>query len=236
MLSGMQEREALREAFGTYVDPELAERVLAEGAVLEGEEVDVTVLFLDMRDYTAFAEDASPREVVVLLNELFGLVVPVLHHHGGHVDKYVGDGLLAVFGAPDALPDHAEWGVAAAREIAHVVRERWGQDVGIGIGVNSGPVIAGTIGGGGHLEFTVIGDVVNTAARVERVTRQTGDVVLLTEATRRLLIDDPPGLVPRGTVDLPGKSARVHVHALRDHDDTGVHQPLPRPAQAREGL
>jgi class 3 adenylate cyclase len=119
-----------------------------------------------------------------------------------------------------------------------VVRERWGEEIGIGIGVNSGPVIAGTIGGGGHLEFTVIGDVVNTAARVERVTRQTGDVVLLTEATRRLLIDDPPGLVPRGTVDLPGKSARVQVHALRDHDDTGVHQALPRPApsQTWDGL
>jgi adenylate cyclase len=139
--------------------------------------------------------------------------VPVLEHHGGHVDKFIGDGLLAVFGAPEPLVGHAEWGVAAAREIAVVVHERFGSGLQIGIGVNSGPVVAGTVGGGGRLEFTVIGDVVNTAARVERVTRETGDDVLITEATR-MLLDDPKGVLPRGTVDLPGKRDRVQVHAL----------------------
>jgi class 3 adenylate cyclase len=213
MVAGLQEREKLHDAFGSYVDPELADRVLAEGAVLAGEEVDVTILFLDIRNFTEFAERSSPHEVVARLNELFDVVVPVLEHHGGHVDKFVGDGLLAVFGAPEPLVGHAEWGVAAAREIADVVRERFGDEIGIGIGVNSGPVVAGTIGGGGHLEFTVIGDVVNTAARVERVTRETGDDVLITEATR-LMLDDPKGLLTRGTVDLPGKRDRVQVHAL----------------------
>jgi adenylate cyclase len=213
MVAGLQEREKLHDAFGSYVDPELADRVLAEGAVLAGEEVEVTILFLDMRDFTAFAERSSPHEVVARLNELFDCVVPVLEHHGGHVDKFIGDGLLAVFGAPEPLAGHAEWGVAAAREIAAVVHERFGSGLQIGIGVNSGPVVAGTVGGGGRLEFTVIGDVVNTAARVERVTRETGDDVLITEATR-MLLDDPKGVLPRGTVDLPGKRDRVQVHAL----------------------
>jgi adenylate cyclase len=215
MVAGLEERERLHDAFGSYVDPDLADRVLAEGAVLAGEEVEVTVLFLDIRDFTGFAERSSPHQVVARLNELFDVVVPVLEQHGGHVDKFIGDGLLAVFGAPDRLPGHAEWGVAAAREIASVVRERFGSELQIGIGVNSGPVVAGTIGGGGRLEFTVIGDVVNTAARVERVTRETGDDVLITEATRALL-DDPPGVLPRGTVELQGKRERVQVHALVD--------------------
>jgi adenylate cyclase len=215
MVAGLQERERLHDAFGTYVDPELRDRVLAEGTVLAGQEVEVTVLFLDIRDFTGFAERSSPHEVVARLNELFDVVVPVLEQHGGHVDKFIGDGLLAVFGAPERLAEHAEWGVAAAREIASVVRERFGGELEIGIGVNSGPVVAGTIGGGGRLEFTVIGDVVNTAARVERVTRETGDDVLITEATR-LLLDDPPGVLPRGTVELQGKRERVQVHALVD--------------------
>lgn len=215
MVAGLREREKLHDAFGSYVDPDLAERVLAEGAVLAAEEVEVTILFLDMRDFTSFAERSSPHEVVARLNELFDVVVPVLEHHGGHVDKFIGDGLLAVFGAPEPLVGHAEWGVAAAREIAAVVRERFGNELGIGIGVNSGPVVAGTVGGGGRLEFTVIGDVVNTAARVERVTRETGDGVLITEATR-LLLDDPRGVLPRGTVQLQGKRDRVQLHALVD--------------------
>ena len=233
MLAWLQERQKLREAFGSYVDPELADRVLTEGAVLEGEEIEVTVLFLDMRDFTAFAEQASPHEVVAQLNELFDLVVPVLERHGGNVNKFFGDGLLAVFGAPDHLPNHAEWAVAAAREIAAVVREQYGDELEIGIGVNSGPVVAGTVGGGGHLEFTVIGDVVNTAARVERVTRETGDDVLLTEATRELLVD-PTGIVPRGSVELQGKSARVKVHALLTLDDVALRDDdLRAPGQLR---
>jgi class 3 adenylate cyclase len=215
MVRGLRERERLHDAFGSYVDPELADRVLEEGAVFAGEELEVTILFLDMRDFTGFAEGSSPHEVVARLNELFDCVVPVIEHHGGHVDKFIGDGLLAVFGAPEPLAGHAEWGVAAAREIAAVVHERFGDSLGIGIGVNSGPVVAGTIGGGGRLEFTVVGDVVNTAARVERVTRETGDDVLITEATRELL-DEPRGVLPRGTVQLQGKRDRVQVHALVD--------------------
>ncbi|MBA2637854.1 MAG: adenylate/guanylate cyclase domain-containing protein [Solirubrobacterales bacterium] len=212
MVAGLQEREALRAAFGTYVDPDLADRVLAEGAVLEGEEVDVSVLFLDIREFTAFTERASAREVVGTLNAFFDLVVPVLVRHGGHTNKFVGDGLLGVFGAPEPMPDHADSAVAASLEVVETVRERFGDTLRIGIGVNSGRVIAGTIGGGGRLEFTVIGDPVNTAARVERVTRQTGDNVLVTEATRRSLTRPGWRFEPRGTVPLEGKTEQVQLH------------------------
>src|SRR4051794_6020833 len=215
MVNGLREREQLREAFGAFVDPVLAERVLAEGTVLEGEEVEVTVLFLDIRGFTAFAEREGAAEAVAALNAFYEIVVPIVVAHGGHANKFVGDGLLAVFGAPDALPDHADRCVAASLAIAEKVQQDNGGRVSIGIGVNSGDVVAGTVGGGGRVEFTVIGDVVNTAARVEEATRQTGDVILVTAATRALLREDHGGLEPRPSIPLKGKRELVELFALR---------------------
>jgi adenylate cyclase len=213
MVAGLEERERLREAFGAFVDPALADRVLAEGAALDGEDVEVTVLFLDIRDFTAFAERSGAREVVAELNRFYDYVVPLLAHHGGHANKFIGDGLLGVFGAPDRLGDHADRGVEAALQIAEVIDEAYGGTLKVGIGVNSGPVVSGTVGGGGRLEFTVIGDTVNTAARVEEATRETGDVILVTEATLALLRGDHGGFVERVDVPLKGKSERVRVYA-----------------------
>jgi class 3 adenylate cyclase len=214
MVEGLDERERLREAFGAYVDPGLAERVLREGSDFAGEEVPVTVLFLDIRDFTSFAENARPKEVVAFLNGFWEAVVPVLLLHGGHANKFIGDGLLGVFGAPERLSDHSERAVQAAQEIAGRVRERYGGKVGVGIGVNSGRVVAGTVGGGGRVEFTVIGDTVNTAARVEAVTRETGDDVLITDATRALLAADRFAFEERPPVQLKGKREHVRLWAL----------------------
>jgi class 3 adenylate cyclase len=213
MVEGLDERERLREAFGAYVDPGLAERILEEGSDLAGEEVEVTVLFLDIRDFTSFAEHARPKEVVALLNGFWELVVPALLRHGGHANKFIGDGLLGVFGAPERLPDHAQRAVEAAQEIAALVGERYEGKVGVGIGVNSGRVVAGTVGGGGRVEFTVIGDAVNTAARVEAATRETGDTVLITEATRALLQHSKFEFEQRPPVALKGKRAQVGLWA-----------------------
>jgi adenylate cyclase len=212
-IAGLQERERLRHAFGEYVDPDVAEKVMQEGSVLEGDEVEVSILFLDIRDFTAFAERSSAREVVAALNDFWEAVVPVITRHGGHANKFIGDGLLGVFGAPELREDHADRAVAAALDIARLIRDEYRGDFTIGIGVNSGPVVAGTIGGGGRLEFTVIGDAVNTAARVEAATRVTGDEVLITEATRCLLTRDFGGFEPRQELDLKGKSEQVRLYA-----------------------
>lgn len=219
MVSGLEERARLHEAFGAYVGPDVAEMVLRDGTHLDGEEREVSVLSLDIRGFTRFAERASAREVVDMLNEFYGRVVPILVRHGGHANNYVGDGLLGVFGAPEPLPDHADRAVAAAIEIARVVRDSYGERLLVGIGVNSGPVIAGTIGGGGHIQFTVIGDPVNTAARVEQATRQTGDALLVTEATRCLLTRDHGGFEARPAVPLRGKRERVELWAPHALDD-----------------
>jgi len=215
MMRGLSEREALREAFGSYVDPEVAERIIEEGELLEGDDVEVTVLFIDIRDFTAYADRSSAREVVTLLNEFFGRVVPIVLKHGGHANKFVGDGLLAVFGAPARVQDHADRALSAAADIAREVEREYGDRLRIGIGVNSGPVTAGSVGGGGRLEFTVIGDPVNVAARVEKITKETGDVVLLTEATRCLLANpDSDDLEPRGAIPIRGKADAVPIYAL----------------------
>ena len=210
MVAGLAERERLRQALGTYVDPEVAERILEhEDVHLEGEEVEVSVMFLDVRGFTRYAERHPAPEVVAALNRLFERVVPVIQAHGGRVDKFVGDGLLAVFGAPRRLPDHADRAVAAALEIAEAEGD---VDLPFGIGVNSGPVVAGNTGGGGRLEFSVIGDAVNVAARVEAATRQTGDTVLVGERTRELAGDRAWTMVERPGVVLRGKTSEVRVY------------------------
>jgi adenylate cyclase len=168
-----------------------------------------------VRGFTAFAERAPAREVVATLNELYEAIVPLVRRHGGHANKFIGDGLLAVFGAPERHGDHAARAVAAAREIAQVVHSRPDGRLRVGVGVNSGRAVVGTIGGGGRRDFTVIGDVVNTAARVEAATRLTGDDILITEATVRALGPDPAGFEERPSAPLRGKTTAVRLYAPR---------------------
>lgn len=216
MTAGLRDRERIREAFGTYLDREVAEHILNEGTSLVGEEVEVTVMFTDIRDFTGFAERSEAREVVATLNRLFTCIVPIIHAHRGHVDKFVGDGLLAVFGAPRRQADHAEQALKAAIEISGQVASQFGNELSIGIGLNSGMVIAGNVGGGGRLEFSVIGDAVNVAARVEAATRTTGDPILISEWTRGLLSEDAAASIEqRGTAQLKGKSESVALFAPR---------------------
>ena len=213
-VAGLRERERLREAFGTFVDPALTDRVLAEGSDLRGEEIEASILFLDVRGFTKFAERAAAHEVVECLNELYEAVVPVIERHGGHANKFVGDGLLAVFGAPERHIDHAARAVAAACDIVQLVHEGVGGEFRVGLGVNSGRVVAGTIGGGRRRDYTVIGDPVNTAARVEAATRLTGDDILITESTLRALGSSGEEFEERPSVPLKGKTAEVRLYTV----------------------
>jgi class 3 adenylate cyclase len=212
MVDGLAERERMREAFGTYLDKQVAEYILSDGYEPEGFEVEVSILFCDVINFTGFASEAEPPEVVTRLNELFETVVPIVARHGGHVDKFIGDGLLAVFGAPERQPDHAGRAVRAAIEMAQTVNHDRPGPLEIGVGVNSGAVVAGSIGGAGRLNFSVIGDAVNVAARVEAATRLLGDEVLITDATRRLLSEEV-AVEPRGPVELRGKSEPLELWA-----------------------
>jgi class 3 adenylate cyclase len=215
MQAGLAERQRLHAAFGTYVDPTLAARLLEQGDdVFTGERREVTVMFVDVRDFTPFAEANTAEDTVARLNALFEIVVPAVVDAGGHVNKFLGDGALAVFGAPNDLADHADAAVRAAVLIQRLVAERFGDALRIGIGINTGVVIAGTIGGGSKLEFTLIGDTVNIAARVEQLTKTTCDVIILTRQTVNALVPRPAGLTDRGLHALKGKSAEVQVFGL----------------------
>jgi adenylate cyclase len=169
-------------------------------------------MFIDIRDFTGFAEQTPAPALVAAINRLFDEVVPIIHEHGGRVDKFVGDGLMAVFGAPSRQPDHADRALRAALDAAARVAEA--DTLPIGIGLNSGRVIAGNIGGAGRYEFGVIGDAVNVAARVEAATRQTGDAVLVAERTKQLLTPGHPPLIERHGIELKGKTETVRLYAL----------------------
>ena len=233
MVEGLAERERLREAFGTYLDKSVAEYILSEGFSEEGEEVEVSILFCDVRDFTAFAARADAKEVVMRLNALFSVVVPIVNRHGGHVDKFVGDGLLAMFGAPEPFPDHADRAVRAACEMAGVVNSDDEPGFRIGIGVNTGRVVAGSIGGAGRLNFSVIGDAVNVASRVEAATRDLDENVLITEATADELSDDI-AITDCGEHDLKGLPEPLRLCAPRVLAADGV-QPGEEPLAAAPG-
>jgi class 3 adenylate cyclase len=113
---------------------------------MNGEDAMVTVMFVDIRVFTTFADGSTAREAIALLNEVFGVVVPIVEAHGGHANAFLGDGLLAVFGAPAPLPDHPDRAIAAAGEIARTVVERFGGRCRLSAGVNSGLVMVGMAG------------------------------------------------------------------------------------------
>jgi class 3 adenylate cyclase len=230
MVQGLAERERIREAFGTYLDSSVAEYILSEGFSEEGIELEVSILLCDVRDFTSFARSAEAKEVVARLNELFEVVVPIVKRHGGHVDKFFGDGVMAVFGAPEPYPDHAHRAVRAACEMARFVNADAGSPMKLGVGVNTGRVIAGSIGGGGRLNFSVIGDPVNVVSRVEAATRELDEDVLITEATARQL---GPGIeaVSCGEHALKGIDEPLALYAPRVREAVGVRpgeEPLAR--------
>ena len=213
MTAGLAERERIRDVFGTYVDRDVADHILRSGAPLAGEEVEVTMMFVDVRGFTSFAEELHPSDVVATLNRLFERIVPLVHQHGGHVDKYAGDGLFAVFGAPRRHSDHADRALTTAMAIADAVVDEFDGELSVGVGLNSGPVVAGSVGGAGRLEFSVIGDAVNVAARVESATRQTGDPVLLSGGTLGMLTNGHGDFVERPGLMLKGKTMPVQLYA-----------------------
>lgn len=197
LLKRIQEEERAKERLGRYHSPAVVKRILASadssaGFELAAQEAEVTVLFADMAGFTASSEELSPQELMILLNHYFGRMTDVVFEHEGTLDKYIGDCLMAVFGAPLAQPDHAQRAARTALKIREVVRgmvdrKARGPVVAFRIGMSSGKVVAGDVGNPKRREWTVLGSTVNLASRMENLA-QAGQIVL-TEQTRALLDD-----------------------------------------------
>ena len=217
------ERERVREVFSRFVPEHVVDDVLErtdEDLRLGGSRGVGTVMFTDIREFTAFTERTQPDRVIDLLNEYFGEMIDAIFHHGGTLVGYLGDGLLAVFGAPIPLDDHADRALAAAREMLavrlprfnHRVRERTrGNGFEMGIGLNSGLFIAGNVGSARRLEYSVYGDTVNTASRIEGMTKTTRQSVLIADSTRQALLRPPSDLVHVGEFDVRGKQSSIRL-------------------------
>ena len=228
-----QARRILRETFGRYVSEEVAQAVLdnPDGTKLGGETRDVTILFSDLRGYSTICESLQPERVVGLLNEYFGAMSEIINTEGGCVIEFLGDAILAVFGAPNSLPDHAARAVRVAARMrvrTEELNKHWdetGESVqwkshGIPqlasrIGLHSGRVVAGNLGSHTRVKYAVIGDAVNTASRVENLNNALGTDVLLTAAVMAALPQDlASGCEDRGEHKLKGKEEVVRVFGL----------------------
>jgi len=186
---------------------------------IEPEWAIVSVLFADIRCYTPFAERATAREAVDHLNAFFDVVIPVVEAHAGYVHQLLGDGLLAMFGAPAPTPtDHADRALAAGAQMLDAIDKQLGDRCRIGVGINTGFVLVGTIGGGGQRQLGFVGDPVNVAARVQGATREIGEDLLITEATRCLLEAGGAALRSLGTLSPKGKAKPVTVHGVARND------------------
>ena len=180
-----------RDNLTRFLPRQVADRVIAQGPdALAPVEREITVLFSDIRGFTTMSEGKGPREVLVFLDDYFGRMSQIVKGHDGVVGKFLGDGLLAFWGVPDRLDDHAARAVKAARDMRRAVRElnqhreRQGEaPIKIGIGIHTGPVAAGMLGGQLQAEYTVIGDAVNVASRIEGLTKDHGVDLLVSETT-----------------------------------------------------
>jgi adenylate cyclase len=210
-------RDRITNLFGQHVSPQVVERLMAEGAGTGSDIRRVAVMFVDFRSFTAGARTRSPQEVVDRLDRAFAVLVDILDRHGGIVNKFLGDGFLALFGAPFEAHDAAHRAVAAAREMLEAnerVNKASSWPLRIGIGIHVGEVVAGNIGSPRRKEYTVIGDTVNFAARLEAINKDFNSQFLISAAVHDALGEECRDAVSLGEVPIRGYDRPMAVWQL----------------------
>ena len=222
MVRGLAEKEVVRALLGKVVSPEIATKLLAENVELGGEERQVTVLFCDIKGFTRLTESQPPGVVLEALNQFFSGVSRIIEAHGGVVDKYIGDAVMAIFGAPHEDPRHALNAVRcgikmcdSAEALTASLKSQDGQACEFGVGIHSGAVVAGNIGSTSRFNYTVIGDAVNVASRVEGYgARKVQARLIVTEDVVELC----PNVVftSLGEFELRGRQKPVKIYTSND--------------------
>lgn len=215
-IENMEERKQLMNIFGQHVSPEVVDRLLNQHIEIESEIKHVCIMFLDIRNFTSFSENKSPVEVVNFLNTLFEFMIEIINRNNGIINKFLGDGFMAVFGAPLSNGKDCVNAVQAAREILEKVQEYNQTEkiptTKIGIGLHAGDAVTGNVGSDLRKEYTVIGDVVNLAARIEQLTKQYSEQILLSED----VVTNIEGFAIRevDTVRVKGRISPVKIFSL----------------------
>ena len=197
MTRGLEERDRVKELFGRYVATQVSDRIVKGEIALGGESRHVSILFSDIRGFTSMSEEMPPAQVVSFLNDYFSEMVEAVFEQGGVLDKFMGDGLMAVFGSMSDMPDHPRRAVLTALRMKSLLGKINGNramhgdpPISIGIGVHTADVIVGNIGSRRRLEYTVIGDGVNTCSRVQALNKEFGTTILITESTWESVKDE----------------------------------------------
>ncbi len=216
MVAGLRERALMRDTFGRYLSPEVVGELMSGGGRIESRMLEATVMFTDITGFTAISEKLSPDETVSLLNDYFAVVNEAIHAEGGYVNNFIGDAVVAVFNVPSPLPDHAVRAIRAARAIQQGIASRIfarGVKLPTRIGINTGTVCAGLIGSADRMGYTVYGDAVNVAARVEGMNKEFGTGILITESTALLAPGEGP-FVEQGVANIRGRSEGVRLFSV----------------------
>jgi adenylate cyclase len=215
MANGLQERDRVKEIFGRYIATQVSDKILKGDVNLGGEVRRVTILFSYIRNFTGMSEAMAPQQVVAFLNDYFSEMVDAVFEHGGVLDKFIGDGLMAVFGSMDDI-DHEKSAVRAALRMKALlakingVRQVSGlPDIAIGIGIHTDDVIVGNIGSRKRLEYTVVGDGVNTSSRLQTLNKEFGTTILISETTYEAVGADFE-CRPMPDAPLRGKTRNLH--------------------------
>lgn len=227
MAKGLEEREFIRNTFQKFVHKDIADELLKnpEKVKVGGERKKVTVLFTDIRGFTPLAENMPPEEVVALLNRHFSSMLPIINRNGGVLDKFMGDAMMVTFGTPFPKDDDALRAVKSGimmRDMRRALNEARGKEgkapIHMGIGINTGYVVAGNIGSEERMEYTVFGDVVNIAARIEGLSKE--EDVVITEDTYKEIMDSVMVSEQREEVSLKGKSRPVTIYRVLNIKET----------------
>lgn len=220
VLETVEERDRAVSIFGQHVSPQVAELLLKQPVAGAGRERNVCVMFLDIRDFSRYANERQASEVVEYLNTLFGFMIPAVNAHRGIVNKFLGDGFMAVFGAPVDDGEQCRHAIVASQEIllglTRLNQEGKIPPTRIGIGLHMGPAITGNVGAEDRKEYTVIGDTVNVAARIEQATKSLGASLLISEVVRRAIGDtgEFPTIEDMGPIELKGQAQPVRLFRL----------------------